>query len=146
MITSVYIASTMTSWWGFVFWYCVLFPIGIGLVYWPPIMCGWEWFPDNKGTISGVVVAGFGFGAFIFGFISTEIVNPGNSKTTESFTHDGITDKIFDKEIADRVPHMFKICLIFWSLFALIAILGVQRNPAYVKQEQIRIEYQQEQE
>ena len=76
MIISIYIASLMSSWWGFVFWYCVMFPVGIGMVYWTPIMCGWEWFPERKGLISGLIVAGFGFGAFIFGFISTGIVNP----------------------------------------------------------------------
>lgn len=125
MIVSIFIASTMTSWWGFVFWYCVMFPIGIGMVYWTPIMCGWEWFPENKGLISGLVVAGFGFGAFIFGFISTGIVNPNNLKANKPFVHDGTIDKIFPFEVAMRVPHMFRICLIFWSVFALIAILGV---------------------
>ena len=125
MIISIYIASLMTSWWGFVFWYCVMFPIGIGMVYWTPIMCGWEWFPENKGLISGLVVAGFGFGAFIFGFISTGIVNPDNEKADVHFIHDGVTDKIFPYDVARKVPHMFRICLIFWSIFALIAILGV---------------------
>ena len=73
-----------------------MFPIGVGLVYWPPIMCGWEWFPNNKGLISGLIVAGFGFGAFIFGFVSTELVNPNNLKADRKFTHNGTTDKIFD--------------------------------------------------
>ena len=140
MVTSVYIASTMTTWWGFVFWYCVVFPMGIGIVYWTPIMCGWEWFPQNKGLISGLVIAGFGFGAFTFGFISTGLVNPQNKDANKVFYHDGIKEKIFPKEVADRVPHMFQTCLIYWSIFAIIAILGVQRNPQYVKQENIRIQ------
>jgi len=72
-----------------------MFPAGIGMVYWTPIMCGWEWFPENKGLISGLVVAGFGFGAFIFGFISTGIVNPNNVPANEIFVHDGTSDKIF---------------------------------------------------
>lgn len=139
MVSSIFIASNMTSWWAFIFWYCVMFPAGVGIVYWPPIMCGWEWFPDNKGLISGLVVAGFGFGAFIFGFISTGIVNPNNLKADIPFQHGKTNDKIFPQEVADLVPHMFKICLIFWTIFAIIAILGVQRNPAYVRQEKIRI-------
>lgn len=36
---------------------------GIGLAYVVPIAVGMRWFPDHKGKISGVAVAGFGFGA-----------------------------------------------------------------------------------
>ena len=36
---------------------------GIGLAYVVPIAVGMRWFPDRKGMITGVAVAGFGFGA-----------------------------------------------------------------------------------
>jgi OFA family oxalate/formate antiporter-like MFS transporter len=36
---------------------------GIGLAYVVPIAVGMRWFPDHKGFITGVAVAGFGFGA-----------------------------------------------------------------------------------
>lgn len=36
---------------------------GIGLGYVVPIAVGMRWFPDHKGLITGVAVAGFGFGA-----------------------------------------------------------------------------------
>ena len=36
---------------------------GIGLAYVVPIAVGMRWFPDKKGMITGVAVAGFGFGA-----------------------------------------------------------------------------------
>ncbi|NNC42595.1 MAG: MFS transporter, partial [Acidimicrobiia bacterium] len=53
---------------GTVFW-AVLLGIGlvggtgIGLAYVVPIAVGMRWFPDRKGTITGLAVAGFGFGA-----------------------------------------------------------------------------------
>ncbi|MCP5368185.1 MAG: OFA family MFS transporter [Hyphomicrobiales bacterium] len=37
--------------------------IGIGLGYVVPIAVGMRWFPDHKGMITGLAVAGFGFGA-----------------------------------------------------------------------------------
>jgi OFA family oxalate/formate antiporter-like MFS transporter len=43
-------------------------------------MCAWEWYPNNRGIITGIILAGFGFGAFFYGFISTAIVNPNNLK------------------------------------------------------------------
>ena len=36
---------------------------GIGLGYVVPIAVGMQWFPDKKGMITGLAVAGFGFGA-----------------------------------------------------------------------------------
>jgi MFS family permease len=40
--------------------------IGIGLAYVVPIAVGVKWFPDKKGMITGLAVAGFGFGATIW--------------------------------------------------------------------------------
>lgn len=39
---------------------------GIGLAYVCPIAVGVKWFPDKKGMITGLAVAGFGFGATIW--------------------------------------------------------------------------------
>jgi OFA family oxalate/formate antiporter-like MFS transporter len=39
---------------------------GIGLGYVVPIAVGVKWFPDKKGLITGLAVAGFGFGALIW--------------------------------------------------------------------------------
>ncbi len=39
---------------------------GIGLAYVIPIAVGVKWFPDMKGVITGLAVAGFGFGALIW--------------------------------------------------------------------------------
>ena len=39
---------------------------GIGLGYVVPIAVGVKWFPDRKGLITGLAVAGFGFGATIW--------------------------------------------------------------------------------
>ena len=39
---------------------------GIGLGYVVPIAVGMQWFPDKKGLITGIAVAGFGMGAMIW--------------------------------------------------------------------------------
>ncbi len=39
---------------------------GIGLAYVVPIAVGMRWFPDKKGLITGLAVAGFGFGATLW--------------------------------------------------------------------------------
>ena len=40
--------------------------MGIGFAYVVPIAVGMRWFPDKKGMITGLAVAGFGFGAMIW--------------------------------------------------------------------------------
>lgn len=44
----------------------VLGGIGIGLTYVVPITVGMKWYPDKKGLITGLGVAGFGFGATLW--------------------------------------------------------------------------------
>lgn len=39
---------------------------GIGFAYVCPIASLIKWFPEHKGLVSGVAVAGFGFGAYVF--------------------------------------------------------------------------------
>ena len=39
---------------------------GIGIAYVVPIAVGMRWFPDKKGMITGLAVAGFGFGAMLW--------------------------------------------------------------------------------
>ncbi len=58
---------------------------GIGLAYVVPIAVGMRWFPDKKGLITGLAVAGFGFGAMLWvklaGAWGNLIVNLGLSTT-----------------------------------------------------------------
>ncbi|MBN1757273.1 MAG: OFA family MFS transporter [Chitinispirillaceae bacterium] len=57
---------TGTSFWGILLGVGVLGGAGIGLGYVCPIAACVKWFPDKKGLITGLAVAGFGFGALIW--------------------------------------------------------------------------------
>lgn len=54
--------------------------VGNGMCYITPIILGWEYFPKNKGFVSGVVSCGFGLASFIYTFIAEGILNPENVK------------------------------------------------------------------
>ena len=49
--------------------YGIIGGAGIGFAYVCPIAALVKWFPDKKGTITGVAVAGFGAGALVFGYL-----------------------------------------------------------------------------
>jgi OFA family oxalate/formate antiporter-like MFS transporter len=52
-----------TDFWAVLLGVGVIGGAGIGLGYVVPIAVGMNWFPDHKGMITGLAVAGFGFGA-----------------------------------------------------------------------------------
>lgn len=55
-----------TSFWGHLISIGLVGGAGIGLAYVVPIAVGVKWFPDKKGMLTGLAVAGFGFGALIW--------------------------------------------------------------------------------
>ncbi len=55
-----------SGFWTQLFFIGILGGAGIGLAYVVPIAVGVKWFPDKKGLITGLAVAGFGFGATIW--------------------------------------------------------------------------------
>jgi OFA family oxalate/formate antiporter-like MFS transporter len=63
---------------GLVFSYGILGGLGVGFAYVTPIATCIKWFPDMRGTITGLAVFGFGAGTLIFGpLISKLIVSSG---------------------------------------------------------------------
>lgn len=72
-----------------------------------PLVPSWEYFPEKRGLVSGLIVLGFGFGSFIFGFVSLAVANPHN----ESPTFAVLGGKIFapDSEISSNAPKMLRI-------------------------------------
>src|SRR5580658_6398907 len=49
--------------------YGVIGGFGNGMAYITPVATVTKWFPDKRGLASGMVVMGFGLGAFIYGFV-----------------------------------------------------------------------------
>ena len=72
--TSYLLCSLMISEAYIIFMYGVIGGLGIGFAYVCPIACAVKWFPDKKGLITGLAVAGFGAGSFIFNFIMEGIL------------------------------------------------------------------------
>lgn len=54
------------SLWSVVLSYGVLSSVGQNLAILPTLTIPMAWFPERKGLVSGVVVSGFGAGAFAF--------------------------------------------------------------------------------
>ncbi len=87
---------------------------GIGLAYVVPIAVGVKWFPDKKGMITGLAVAGFGFGATVWVKLAGSWFG-GLLNTTHVF----------------GLPGVQSVFLIYGVLFLILVLLGstVMVNP-----------------
>lgn len=65
---------------------------GIGLAYVVPIAVGVKWFPDKKGMITGLAVAGFGFGALIWIYLGQGLPEWTGIKTTGLISKLGVSN------------------------------------------------------
>lgn len=72
--------------------YGVIGGTGIGLAYVCPIAALVKWFPDKKGLISGVAVAGFGAGALIFASVATLVMTSDLDSDMTDFLKDSVDD------------------------------------------------------
>ncbi len=72
----IILSAFMTTLAGMMITYGIIFGTGIGLAYVVPIATAQKWFPDKVGLITGIAVAGFGAGAFIFNYVIQFIVDP----------------------------------------------------------------------
>jgi len=59
---------------GLVFSYGVLGGLGVGFAYVTPIATCIKWFPDMRGTITGLAVFGFGAGTLVFGPLISKLI------------------------------------------------------------------------
>src|SRR5579871_5166653 len=72
------------SLWGMYFSYGFLGGIGMGMGYITPVATITKWFPDRRGLMTGVAVAGYGAGALIMSpFAARSIVARGVPQTFE---------------------------------------------------------------
>jgi OFA family oxalate/formate antiporter-like MFS transporter len=102
-----------------VFTYAVLGGLGIGAAYVCPIATCVKWFPDKRGLITGLAVAGFGAGGFFFGPLATGLIR-------------GMPYKLLGANLFP-LPQvgLFNTFLTLGVIFLIAIVLGAQllRNP-----------------
>jgi MFS transporter, OFA family, oxalate/formate antiporter len=99
--------------------------LGCGMCYMVPLICAWEYFPEKKGLMTGIIIGAYGFGSFIFALVSSHLVNP--NKENPTINAGNIT--YFAPDVADRVPYMIRTLAYIWSCFVAIAVILITRKP-----------------
>lgn len=76
------------NFWLFQILYPLSWSLGNGFGYYVGPCEAWKFFPDKPCLTSGIIIAGFGGGAFIFDNVSTALVNPNDYKIgTDDFNN-----------------------------------------------------------
>jgi len=83
-------AQSPDAFWLLVLGYGVLGGFGLGMVYIVPIAMLQKWFPDKPGLITGLAVAGFGFGAVVTAPVGQALIDQSPSVPTKAFLWLGI--------------------------------------------------------
>ena len=65
--------------------------------------------------MSGIILAGFGFGPFVFNYVSTALVNPNHEQANKQ--------GFYPIDVANRVPYMIRTLDICWVVIAAVGIL-----------------------
>jgi len=95
--------------------FALIFGIGggsiIGFLYMIPVAHCYKYFPKKKGTVSGIIVAGSGFGTFLFSIVALASINPQNTPLVGDY---------YGAEIALNVP----IFLRRLAVICTVAIIG----------------------
>ena len=97
--------------------YGLMFGFGLALAYAPPMAVAMKWFPRKKGLVNGIIVGGFGMGAFIFNTVQTSYLNPLN--------HSPQSDGYFSAaqgDVLDRVPSVFLLLGSIYGIMQLVAV------------------------
>lgn len=124
-LTGVYLSSFTKSLGPYLSLYTGMNGLGCGTCYMVPLVCAWEYFPEKKGLMTGIIIGSYGFGSFFFSLISTKLVNPTGADPT---IEDGnIT--FYDSYVADRVPFMIRTLVYIWLVLVMIGVLFISRKP-----------------
>ena len=81
-----------------------------------------RWYPRKKGLVNGIIVGGFGMGAFIFNTVQTSYLNPLNLSPED---HGYFS--VGQNEILQRVPSVFLLLGSIYTAIQLVAVILISR-------------------
>jgi len=113
-------SAFMTTFIGLLITYGIIFGAGIGFGYVCPIAAAGKWFPDKKGLINGIAVAGFGAGSFVFNYVIKALANPLGLETT---------DPGFISAVSQNIPIMFIVLGIIYLILIIGGAMALSNPP-----------------
>ncbi|EPB77053.1 hypothetical protein ANCCEY_03887 [Ancylostoma ceylanicum] len=105
--------------------------VGQSIAYNGILTTAQRWFPENVGLAGGMIVAGYGCGAFILSPLQTAFINPLDYRVNS----EGFFTQV---DLLERVPQVFIVMAVVFALLQLVGLpfvgqpveeLGVETDP-----------------
>ncbi|XP_022255582.1 uncharacterized protein LOC111088817 [Limulus polyphemus] len=109
--------------------YGVIDTLGFACCFGHPVVTAIEWFPNNKGLVTGIVASGLALTPLFMNSVQTFFVNPSNLQPAS----DGF---FYNDEIIESVPVLFLIMASVTGGFLLIGLLMYKELPRESNQEE----------
>ncbi|CAB3405188.1 unnamed protein product [Caenorhabditis bovis] len=93
----------------------VIGSLGSSITYSSILPTAQRWLPDNVGMAGGVIIGGYGCGAFILSPLQTTYINPLDYRVND----EGFFTQV---DLLERVPYVF---VVMAALFAILQTIGV---------------------
>ncbi|CAL2030982.1 unnamed protein product [Caenorhabditis brenneri] len=92
--------------------------VGGSIAYSSILPTAQRWFPDNVGLAGGIIIGGYGCGAFILSPLQTTFINPLDYRVNDQgfFTQE---------DLLERVPYVFIVMAIFFTVFQSIGLIFI---------------------
>lgn len=84
-IGSIFLSSIVKNFYLFMFLFGALQGFGASILYVLPVKICWEYFPNIKGVVSGIIIGFYGLGSFSFNLIGSHFINPDGINKTNGF-------------------------------------------------------------
>ena len=76
----VFFCQYTTNFYVFMFLYSFVLGLGFGVIYMLPIRNAWLFFPEKKGTVSGIILCAKSLGAVCWSQLAEYLANPNGLK------------------------------------------------------------------
>jgi hypothetical protein len=74
--SSIFVSQFMPTFFTFIVCYSMLSGIGIGIIFFLPIACGWSFFPAYKPYVGGSILSFCSLSSIMWLYITRETLNP----------------------------------------------------------------------
>lgn len=103
---------------------------GVGITYMLPVKNAWLFYPKKKGMVSGIILSCYSFGAIIWSFFTTYLVNPNNTLPSLVIMNGKNRDLLFseDSDVVANVPHMLRVLSYAYFGIVILAVLCISKK------------------
>ena len=116
----MFTASFTTNFTTFKILYPLAWSFNNGMAYYAAANEAWKFFPDKPGFASGIILSGYGMGAFFFDNISTQLINPNNYD---------VGSPEFNEAVKTRFVLMLRWLIVCFSGLILVGAVTIWRGP-----------------